>query len=151
MCKDHSSFWQLLFLWHYAWPSYQCTSQNLTSPRHSHRCAVSRHCSNHKSLCRWRPAEKLAPTSFSFSFLLSFSGNIWKVLFNHKIPEIFATIPTCSPPSHPENLIPTVTSFSAHSFLCPQSLILKKSEDLAKLYMSQPTRHHFLCNVTLNM
>lgn len=63
----------------------------------------------------------------------------------------FASIPTCCPPSHPENLISRVICFSALFFLFPQSLISKKFDDLAKLYMSWSTRHHFLCSVTLGM
>lgn len=116
MCKDHSSFWQLLFLWHCAWLSYQHTSQNVTSPRDSHRGAVSRHCSNHKSVSRWQPAEKLAPTSFSSSFLLSFSSNTWKVLFNHRISERFCNHSNLLSSFTSRNLIPTVISFSAHFF-----------------------------------
>lgn len=83
--NTHSSFWQLLFLWHCAWP---LTPQNGTSSRYSHRCIVSIGSPNHKSVCRWQPAAKLAQTSFSSSFLLFFSRNTL-VLFNHRISQSF--------------------------------------------------------------
>lgn len=151
MYKDHFSFWQLLFLWHCAWPSYQHTSQNVTSPRDSNRYADSRHCSNHKSVCRWQPAEKLAPTSFSSCFLLSFSGNTWKGLFNHRISERFCNHSDLLPSFTFEKPNPHSDKFFSPFFLFPQRPTLKTFEDLAKLYISQSARHHFLCNVTLDM